>query len=89
MEVLPHYGCVFRSCRVQLHIQILAEHVDSIERANDRERELKGGEALRPPLSHFAISPFPPEVFQEIRLTSPLKARSERGMSSQLPKPLI
>lgn len=48
MEVLPHHGCVFRSCRVQLHIQILAEHVDSIERADDRERKLrKSGEASR------------------------------------------
>lgn len=48
MEVLPHYGGVFCSCGVQLHIQILAEHVDSIEGADDRERELrKSGEALQ------------------------------------------
>lgn len=48
MEVLPHHGRVFCSCRVQLHVQILAEHVDPIERADDRERELrKRGEALQ------------------------------------------
>lgn len=51
MEALPHHGRVFRSCRVQLHIQILPEHVDSIEGADDRERELwtGGGAAAAAP----------------------------------------
>lgn len=88
MEVLPHYGCVFRSCRVQLHIQILAEHVDSIERADDRERKLLtgGGAAAATPTKqgnpargceaqqmHRASRPLIPHLEARTRQVTPLE----------------
>lgn len=43
MEAFPHHGGVLRPCRTQLHLEILPKHVDSIERTDDRERELGKG----------------------------------------------
>lgn len=40
METFPHHGRVLGPRRVQLHLEILPKHVDSIEGPDDREREL-------------------------------------------------
>lgn len=43
MEASPHHSCVLGPRRVQLHLEILSKHMDSIEGADDRERELVKG----------------------------------------------
>lgn len=40
MEAFPHHDGVLGPSRAQLHVEILPEHVDSIEGADDGEREL-------------------------------------------------
>lgn len=97
MEALPHHSCAFRSCRVQLHVQILPEHVDSIEGADDREGKLRSGkhgstaESLPPDTQCPALQPplhAPKVLLREIRLKAP-GIYSLRGVQSQLPKPLV
>lgn len=83
MEALPHHGRVFRSCRVQLHVQILPEHVDSIEGADDRERKLGrvGKHSNSEDLRTETLPPLPcsPKALREARLSSPRLSKRHPG----------
>lgn len=98
MEALPHHSCAFRSCRVQLHVQILPEHVDSIEGADDREGKLRRSgkhgstaESLPPETRCPTLQP-PRQIPKVLLLENGRKAPSIcslRGVQSQFPRSLL